>query len=141
MLALAVRCELEEQRLEPGALGGTQVDEWHARAQRLAGKSKARGMTPIFVVYAIGGNTDSAQQVWQNTQDANYLRRVFTGLRDVAETADDLIAHLRTTSHYFQIDPAKREAFEDEDRRLIEAHGGVVHSSFATVLMTALRSA
>jgi hypothetical protein len=56
-----------------------------------------------------------------------------------AQSADDLIAHFRTTSHYLQIDPAKRGAFEDEDRRRIEARGGVVHSSSATVLMTAQR--
>ena len=59
---------------------------------------------------------------------------------EVERTADELLAHFRTTSLYFQIDPDKRDAFEDEDRRRIEAAGGSVPFSEAVVLMTALRS-
>jgi SAM-dependent methyltransferase len=59
---------------------------------------------------------------------------------EVELTADELIEHFRTTSVYFQIDPARRQAFEDEDRRRIEADGGTVHFSSATVLMSAVRS-
>ena len=55
-------------------------------------------------------------------------------------TADELLAHFRTTSLYFEIDPDKRRAFEEDDRRLIEAGGGSVHFSTAIVLMTAARS-
>ena len=54
--------------------------------------------------------------------------------------ADELISHFRTTSLYFQIDPADREAFEDDDRRRIDAAGGTVRFLSATVLMTARRS-
>jgi SAM-dependent methyltransferase len=59
---------------------------------------------------------------------------------EVERTADELLAHFRTTSLYFQIDPDKRQAFEDADRRLIEAGGGSVHFSAAIVLVTAVRS-
>jgi hypothetical protein len=59
---------------------------------------------------------------------------------DVERTADELLAHFRTTSLYFQIDPDKRRAFEMEDRRRIAAEGGSVHFSAAIVLMTARRS-
>jgi hypothetical protein len=40
----------------------------------------------------------------------------------------------------FRIEPDKRQAFEDADRRLIEAGGGSVHFSAAIVLVTAVRS-
>ena len=58
---------------------------------------------------------------------------------DVERTADELLAHFRTTSLYFQIEPDKRQAFEDADRKLIEAGGGSVHFSAAIVLVTAVR--
>jgi SAM-dependent methyltransferase len=54
-------------------------------------------------------------------------------------TADEVIAHLRTTSLYFRIDPARRQAFEDDDRRAIERHGGTLRGSQAAVVMTARR--
>ena len=54
-------------------------------------------------------------------------------------TADQFIARLRTTSLYFRIDPARREAFEDDDRRLVEHLGGTVVWPEAAVLMTARR--
>ncbi len=59
----------------------------------------------------------------------------------IEETADELLAHFRTTSLYFEIDPANRQAFEDDDRQLIEGLGGVVTFSLATILMTAQRTA
>jgi SAM-dependent methyltransferase len=52
-------------------------------------------------------------------------------------TLDEVLAHFRTTSLYFQIEPDKRQEFEDGDRRLIESGGGSVHFSEAIVLMTA----
>jgi SAM-dependent methyltransferase len=64
---------------------------------------------------------------------------VQTALRNVEETADELVAHLRTTSLYFRIDPARREAFDEDTRRVVEQLGGTVSSAFATVLMTARR--
>ena len=59
---------------------------------------------------------------------------------EVERTADELLAHFRTTSLFFQIDPDKRDAFENEDRRRIEAAGGSLPFSEAVVLMTASRS-
>ena len=59
---------------------------------------------------------------------------------EVERTADELGALFRTTSLYFQIDPSQRDAFEDENRRRIEAAGGSVPFSEAVVLMTAQRS-
>ena len=58
----------------------------------------------------------------------------------IEETADELLAHFRTTSLYFEIDPANRHAFENDDRKLIEGLGGVVTFSLATLLMTAQRT-
>ena len=66
---------------------------------------------------------------------------VASEVTSIEETADQLLAHLRTTSLYFRIDPARREAFEEDERRLVERMGGTVHTSLATVLMTARRTA
>ena len=58
----------------------------------------------------------------------------------IEETADEFLAHFRTTSLYFEIDPANRQAFEDDDRQLIQGLGGVVTFALATILMTARRT-
>lgn len=58
----------------------------------------------------------------------------------VERTADELTAHFRTTSLYFRIDPARRAAFEEDDRRHIERLGGTLLLSQAAVLMTARRA-
>ena len=42
------------------------------------------------------------------------------------KTADELAAHFVTTSLYFRIDPERRRAFLDDDRRLVERLGGTV---------------
>jgi SAM-dependent methyltransferase len=58
----------------------------------------------------------------------------------IEETAHEFLAHFRTTSLYFEIDPAKRQAFEDDNQQLIEGLGGVVTFALATVLLTARRT-
>ena len=58
----------------------------------------------------------------------------------VEETADQAPALLRTTSLYFRIDEARRPAFEDDLRRLVDGLGGTVETTLATVLMTARRT-
>ncbi len=58
---------------------------------------------------------------------------------NVEQTADESQALFRTTSLYFQIAPERREAFEADDRRVIEEFGGTVKFSMAAVLVTALR--
>lgn len=57
----------------------------------------------------------------------------------IEQTADEMLALFRTTSLYFQIDPARRSAFEDDDRRVVERFGGTVRYPVAAVLMTARR--
>jgi ubiquinone/menaquinone biosynthesis C-methylase UbiE len=59
----------------------------------------------------------------------------------VEQTADEALAHFRTTSLYFQIEPSRRAAFEDDDRRIVERHGGTLKYSLAAVLVTAKRVA
>jgi SAM-dependent methyltransferase len=65
---------------------------------------------------------------------------VTTMLSRDEETADQVLAHLRTTSLYFILAPDRRGAFADDCRRLIESQG-TYPSSRATVLMTARRVA
>lgn len=65
---------------------------------------------------------------------------VTTRVESVERTADELSAHLRTTSLWFRIDPARRGAFEAEDRQNVERRGGSVRFTNAAVLMTALRA-
>ncbi|WP_224365520.1 fibronectin type III domain-containing protein [Hyalangium versicolor] len=71
--------------------GGSQVSEWHDRTVRLSQKSLAQGMTPIFVVYGIGGNTDSPAAVWANLQSTSFLSTYFQGLKDVGQTATGIV--------------------------------------------------
>ena len=65
---------------------------------------------------------------------------IATRIEDIERTADELIAHFRTTSLYFQIPAAHRAALEAEDRRNMERRGGIAHFRQAAVLMTALRA-
>ncbi len=58
----------------------------------------------------------------------------------IDQTADEVLAHFRTTSLYFEIDPANRHAFERDNRQLIEGLGGVVIFALATILVTAQRT-
>jgi ubiquinone/menaquinone biosynthesis C-methylase UbiE len=58
----------------------------------------------------------------------------------VEETADQILALLRTTSLYFRIEEPRRPAFEADLRRLVGGLGGTVESALATVLMTAHRT-
>jgi len=57
----------------------------------------------------------------------------------VEHTADEIVARFRTTSLYFRIDPSRRAAFEEDDRRNIERRGGSLAGSRAAILMTARR--
>src|SRR5262245_5868383 len=63
--------------------------------------------------------------------------QVATETRVVEETADEMVEHFRTTSVCHGLDPERREALLEADRRVIEEHGGTLRSSFAAVLMTA----
>jgi hypothetical protein len=61
-------------------------------------------------------------------------------LVDQERTADEMIATLRTTSLWFQIDPERRAAFEADGRRAVERSGGTIRSPLVTVLVTGRRS-
>jgi SAM-dependent methyltransferase len=58
----------------------------------------------------------------------------------VEEDVERFLRQLRTTSLYHRIAPARRLAFEDGLRRMIEHHGGVARTELAVVLMTARRA-
>jgi ubiquinone/menaquinone biosynthesis C-methylase UbiE len=60
---------------------------------------------------------------------------------DLEQTADEAQAFFRTTSMYFQIAPERREAFEADDRAVIERFGGTVKFALASVLVTAAQRA
>jgi hypothetical protein len=66
---------------------------------------------------------------------------VATTLTHEDQTADKVLAHLRTTSLYFMLPADRRDAFEDDYRQLIEANGGTFPFSRAAILMTARKSA
>ena len=57
----------------------------------------------------------------------------------VAEDAERFLRQLRTTSLYHRVNPARRQAFEEGLRNMIEHHGGVMRAELAAVLMTARR--
>jgi ubiquinone/menaquinone biosynthesis C-methylase UbiE len=65
---------------------------------------------------------------------------VATDVDTVEETGDDWIAHFQTTSLYHRLDPAQRDALEQDDRKVIEHFGGTIRWSVAAVLMTARRA-
>lgn len=65
--------------------------------------------------------------------------QIATEIEDIELTADEITAHFRTTSLYFQIPAEHRAEFEAEDRRNMERRGGIVRFRHAAVLMTARR--
>ena len=118
------------------------VPEAHARLATstpvLAGARERSGKASEVWDWVMGAgrrrltNLDAAELF----EDVDVTSHVTT----IEETADELLAHFRTTSLYFEMDPAHRQAFEDDDRQLIEGLGGVVTFSLATLLMTAQRT-
>ena len=56
------------------------------------------------------------------------------------QTADEVVAHLRTTSFWFMLPADHREPLVDDYRSLIERHGGLYRFSRADVLMTARKA-
>ncbi len=61
-------------------------------------------------------------------------------IESVERTSDELTAHLKTTSLYFSVPEDRRDAFVEDDRRIVERHGGSVQFSHCVFLMTALRA-
>jgi SAM-dependent methyltransferase len=65
---------------------------------------------------------------------------VMTALARERQTADEVLAQMRTTSFWFMLPEDCRGAFENDYRRLIESHGGTFPNSRADVLMTARKA-
>jgi ubiquinone/menaquinone biosynthesis C-methylase UbiE len=62
--------------------------------------------------------------------------RVETSPREIEETADEVLEHIRTTSSYLELDEAGRERLEQRHRELIDAAGGFRATIYA-LLVTA----
>jgi SAM-dependent methyltransferase len=62
---------------------------------------------------------------------------VLTEARIVEETTEELIEQFRTTSLCHRLDPERREALLEADRRVLDEFGGTIRSTLAAVLMTA----
>jgi SAM-dependent methyltransferase len=65
---------------------------------------------------------------------------VVTVLARERQTAEEVLAQMRTTSFWFMLPAESREAFENDYRRLIDSHGGTFPNSRADVLMTARKA-
>jgi hypothetical protein len=65
---------------------------------------------------------------------------VTTVLESQEQTADEVLAHLRTTSFWFMLDENRREPFERAYRAMITRHGGTYPFTSAAVLTTAKRT-
>jgi ubiquinone/menaquinone biosynthesis C-methylase UbiE len=62
--------------------------------------------------------------------------RIATEARDLDETADEALAHLRTTSQYLHLDQPRRDRLEERQREIIDAAGGYRDTIYA-LLVTA----
>jgi SAM-dependent methyltransferase len=105
------------------------------------------------VLGGVPDRRDNASEVWDWLISAGQHRvavpaaadlfvdvEVTIEVGEVEETADELIAHYRTTSLYHRIDPARRDALERDDRRVVERNGGTIRWPLGVVLMTARRA-
>jgi SAM-dependent methyltransferase len=148
LLALLTHTSVHDERSAAAA------DEFRALLRQYAPSHKSWPPPPHLEALLAGAKRRSgnASEVWDwvmsdgrhglaDEQAAGLFEAVEVTVlvSDVERTADELIAHFRTTSLYVQIEPNERRAFEEENRRRIEARGGSVHFSSAIVLMTAFR--
>jgi SAM-dependent methyltransferase len=81
---------------------------------------------------AHGLATDEAAELFDDVE-------VVTAVSTLEQTTDQFCDHIRTTSLYFRIDAASREAFEEDERRMLDGLGGTLRFSHATILVTARR--
>jgi ubiquinone/menaquinone biosynthesis C-methylase UbiE len=61
--------------------------------------------------------------------------RIETRSREITETADEVMEHVRTTSSYLELDEARRERLEQRHREIIDAAGGyreTIHAMLVT---------
>jgi SAM-dependent methyltransferase len=150
VLALLVHMLLRDE--ETAEIHAEFVEALRAHAPRLAEEAWApRELDAILAGAAERRGNASAVWDWlmgsgrhgMTVPEAAPLYRdveVASEVTSIEETADDVIAHLRTTSLYFMVDADRRQASEEDERRVVERHGGVIRSSLASLLMTALRT-
>ena len=149
LLALLAYMTVQDERSAAADEGFRELLRKHAPTVA-EGHSQTRDLDAI-----LAGTRDrrgNASEVWDWVMGAG--RRQLTNLdaaelfddvevtshvTTIEETADEFLAHFRTTSLYFQINPANRRAFEDDARKQIEGLGDVVRFPLATLLMTAQR--
>jgi SAM-dependent methyltransferase len=150
VLALLVHMSLRDG--ESAAVHAEFIEALRAHAPRLADEAWAPRELEVILAGA-DERRGNASAVWDwlmgsgrhgmTVPEAAALFgdvEVASDVTTVEETADDVIAHLRTTSLYFMVEADRRRAFEEDERRVVERHGGVLRSSLATLLMTALRT-
>lgn len=102
----------------------------------LAGADARRGNVSAVWDWIMGEYhelaTDDAAELFDDVE-------VVTKLVMVEQTTDQFCDHIRTTSLYFRIEPARRDAFEEDERRMLDAFGGIVRFSHAAILVSARR--
>ena len=149
LLALLAYVAVSDE--ESAGVQGELLEALRLRAPEIAGAWKPL-RTLDAIESGVSVRSDNASGVWDWLMSdgrhnlavpaaADLFERVEVAshVRTQKETADELVAHFRTTSLWFQLDPEQRDALEEDDRRIIERHGGVLRSLFATMLMTAFR--
>jgi SAM-dependent methyltransferase len=117
-----------------------QLQPFQALDVLLAGVDERRANASAVWDWLLQGGLRRRTLVTPDGADLFEDVEVATETSMVEETADEWLALFRTTALYQQVDPARREALEEDDRRLIEELGGTVSSPVAYVLMTALRT-
>lgn len=150
VLALLVHTALRDD--ETAAVHAEFVEALRAHAPRLAEDAWSPRELDVILAGA-EERSENASAVWDwlmgsgrhgmtVPEAANLFEDVEVAfeVRTLEETADDVIAHLRTTSLYFMVDAERREAFEEDERRVVKRHGGTLRTSLATLLMTARRT-
>jgi SAM-dependent methyltransferase len=163
----AVSWRKAASHLEPGGLlallthvgvhaDRSAEDEFRAAMNRYA-PGLAEGWRPSrdleTILDGVNERCGNASRVWDWVMGEGRHELVDAGADDLFEdvevaavvwkeekSADELLAHFRTTSLYFRIGPEQIAAVEAEDRRIVEERGGTIVFSRAAVLMTARRS-
>jgi SAM-dependent methyltransferase len=150
LLALLTYTGVRDERSASASDGFAEMIRKHA--PEAAGSVRpSRELETILA--GVDQRRDNVSEVWDWIMGGGRHRLAVEGARELfqdvevaaevtelEQTADELLAYFRTTSLYFQIDPAHRATIEEADRRMVERLGGTVHVSLATVLLTARKA-
>ena len=150
LLALLAHMTVHDERSAAADEGFRELLRKHAPTVA-EGHTKTRNLDAILA--GARERRGNASEVWDWVMGAGRRQltnpdaaELFEGVdvtshvTTIEQTADEFLAGFRTTSLYFEIEPANRRAFEGDNRQLIEGLGGVVTYSLATLLMTAQRT-